>query len=737
MTPRFLLATALIVHFGIESLRALMPLLVFGLRDRFGWAALGPIGSIRLLGFALLLFALTFAAGPLGRRLGRRSTIRGCVLGLVVFRLLAQLWSGDPLIHLLSIMLALLCFLVIWPVWWSPSKTLGAGAAHGGAPHPFSHQGSVGLGILLGTTLSASLHGVLRTYDAIWRRDVPHLALATVLAGLLVAIIWRRDTPPTAPGAKTKAADRVGSQAAAGNAAAVTTPSWFAFGPFLFLQLLVFLNLARLTVLTGWSQSHGAVFLVLCHGLAVVLAWRLAAAPVSRVVRQSLWTLLSALLVISLAFPWPTGWLAALSLLLGQGAAAGLLILVSTGATPTGDTGGTTWRPRGVASHGVGMLSLLAFLFLYYAGYDLPLPFDQQWLLPVAALLLAWGAWRRSSPSPVPMMAGGGYPSPVPGVLFIGLAVLIALPWTRALIPSAAASLGTSSVRSVAAASQGLTSQDLTSQDRVFQDPGASLRIMTYNLHCGFGAQGYLRLEEQAAVIIAQQPDVVALQEISRGWVINGGVDMLAWLALRLDMDYHFAPTADPLWGNATLSRRPIVAAGSLDYATSARQQIRRGLLEVSIPAASRGQTWTIINTHFHHRRSDGAVRVGQAQAMLEAWGRRPRSVLVGDFNAQPDSREMGLMRAAGLIDSVGRRLASPGEDGDIGDGLTFRADALERRIDYIWLSPDLASRDLAVVASTASDHLAIATTVSETIAEPPSTITPQTSPGAAPPPGR
>lgn len=676
---QYLFATALIVHYLIESLRALLPLLVFGLRDRFGWAALGPIGSIRLLGIALLLFALAFAAGALGRRLGRQTMVRGGVAGLVLFRLAAQLWSGDPLGNLLAVMLTILCFLLVWPAWMHPEPAAPSNAGTASAPGPHD----VASGVLLGGVVSAALHGVMLSYDAIWRHDVPHLAWTVLLAVVLLIFAWRQAggsasgrIPDAAADAAADAAKNSVTNRAIGDAA-----SSFALGPFLFLQLLIFLNLARMTVLSGWDQVPSAAFQVLCQALGWILGWRLGTVASLRH-RWSLWLLLSAVLIFSLAMaPWPTAALAAGQLLVGQLAASGLLTLALTRRRTAQVADDGPWRPQSVGSHGGGMLCLLGLLFLYYAGYDLPLPFDQILLLPFAALLLAMAA-RPRSPSTATVAASPL--RPLPRAVLAVLVALIALPW-----------LG----------SGGGTTAATTSPE-----PTSDLRVMTYNLHCGFGARGYLRLEEQAAVIASQRPDVVALQEVSRGWIINGGVDVLAWLAHRLDMDYRFAPTADPLWGNATLSRRPIVASHHLDYPSGAKQQIRRGLVEISVAADGDAAPWNLINTHFHHRRSDSEVRVEQAAVLLATWGGRPRTLLVGDLNATPESPEMDVLRDAGLADSIGDRLAAGSSN--LGDGYTFRADALDRRIDYIWRSPDLHSRDLAIVPSTASDHLAIAATV-------------------------
>lgn len=43
--------------------------------------------------------------------------------------------------------------------------------------------------------------------------------------------------------------------------------------------------------------------------------------------------------------------------------------------------------------------------------------------------------------------------------------------------------------------------------------------MMTYDLHNGFNTRGALDLEALARTIETQKPDVVALQEVARGWV--------------------------------------------------------------------------------------------------------------------------------------------------------------------------------------------------------------------------
>jgi len=78
----------------------------------------------------------------------------------------------------------------------------------------------------------------------------------------------------------------------------------------------------------------------------------------------------------------------------------------------------------------------------------------------------------------------------------------------------------------------------------------------------------------------------------------------------------------------------------------------------------------------------------------------------MGDFNAEPDSAEIALVRAAGLGDAF---MAGGGGGAD---ELTWPSDRPDRRIDYIWLSGDLAASGFAAAPGTASDHRGIAVTV-------------------------
>ena len=245
------------------------------------------------------------------------------------------------------------------------------------------------------------------------------------------------------------------------------------------------------------------------------------------------------------------------------------------------------------------------------------------------------------------------------------------------------------------------------SQPEASERAAFPVRVMSYNLHQGFDQDGYLAIRDLADVIKAEDPGIVALQEVSRGWVINGAFDMLPWLSRELDMPYVWAPAADSVWGNAILSKYPIVESSVQPMPNNSDIPMDRGYATAVI-SLDDSTSLTVLATHLHHVRDEGRLRMPQVKALLDAWGGRERTVLMGDLNAQPSDPEMALLEEAGLVDAFA---ASPESDGP---GYTFPAKDPRTRIDYIWVSPDLRPTDFSISGGTASDHLAVAATVDE-----------------------
>ena len=439
-----------------------------------------------------------------------------------------------------------------------------------------------------------------------------------------------------------------------------------ALGPIFFLGLLLFQNIGQQTALSGWNQPAIFAWLVMSNAFGIGVASAVMAVPALGVRLAA--AAVGGLLVL-LAIGERSGMAAGLVSLYGQ---AALAMSVGTIGVAIGSSGpGADVRYIAVAT-GLGTLLFLALAFLYYGNYQFDMPGGTRVVPPLAAgIVLA---------SILPVAFATSKPQSQGVILapLVGAVLLLALP------------LGY------------LAGWE---EPRHESPSGLPVRIMTYNLHQGFDAGGTLAIKDQARVIAEASPDIVALQEVSRGWVIDGSFDMLVWLSRRLDMPYVWGPAADSVWGNAILSRYPILEARTIPMPNNGQLQMDRGYTLVRVDVGDGGPV-TVIATHMHHLADEEHLRVPQVQALLEAWDGSSRSIILGDFNAIPEGPAVGLLREAGLSDayeSAGR---------DLGEGHTAPAGDPSRRIDYIWVSPDLRVVDFSLVGGRASDHLGVVATV-------------------------
>jgi endonuclease/exonuclease/phosphatase family metal-dependent hydrolase len=173
---------------------------------------------------------------------------------------------------------------------------------------------------------------------------------------------------------------------------------------------------------------------------------------------------------------------------------------------------------------------------------------------------------------------------------------------------------------------------------------------------------------------------------------------MLTWLSQRLNMSYVSGPTADPLWGNAILSRYPIIESNSYDLPPR-DLFILRGFTSAVIDIGG-GDSLQVIATHFHHLDEDSNIRQLQSPVIINYWNKADRTIVLGDLNAEPNAPETEMLYQAGLVDALAE--AEPSAT------YTFHSADLYQRIDYIWVSPDLVIKEASVMFSNASDHLPI-----------------------------
>src|SRR2546428_690109 len=228
-------------------------------------------------------------------------------------------------------------------------------------------------------------------------------------------------------------------------------------------------------------------------------------------------------------------------------------------------------------------------------------------------------------------------------------------------------------------------------------EPTNTFRVMTYNIHQGFNAGQVPSLDMLVDVISRESPDVLVLQEVVRGWMIDEQHDSLSVLAGRLAMPYVFAPNIGDLYGNAILSRFPMTDVRRVHFAVQSRGRHQpRGAVGV------RGGAVIIVTTHLDDVTDSSAIRQEQVRTILREWDGEKVAIVAGDMNAEPDALEMGLFSEAGYGD-----LAEPA-------GPTTTMDEPAKRIDYIWGIGVIGSNPHTVMALGASDHRAVVVNVTK-----------------------
>jgi endonuclease/exonuclease/phosphatase family metal-dependent hydrolase len=234
------------------------------------------------------------------------------------------------------------------------------------------------------------------------------------------------------------------------------------------------------------------------------------------------------------------------------------------------------------------------------------------------------------------------------------------------------------------------------------------LKVMSYNIQ--YGNEG---LDSVIAVINAEKPDIVGLQELDVHWDPRSRfVDQAALIAKGTGMEYRFAriyqlPNADstkPLreFGVGVLSRYPIRSFTNHTIARLSTQEANPvpkplpGFLDATLDV--NGTPVRVLNVHLDFRR-DPAVRKMQVADMLAAMGSSSVPTLMfGDMNARPDAPE---------LEPLFKRLNDSWSYTQ-GPGLTGPARNPAGKIDYVLMSDHFRTVRTWVPRVYASDHFPV-----------------------------
>lgn len=532
--------------------------------------------------------------------------------------------------------------------------------------------------LLGGAALAVTSQLLLGTWDLAWRSDLLALILITFgLMGLFLLGSFAITKQAAGPDI---------------NPTRVRVNQLWPMGLWLSLTLMVFANPAFLASQSGYALGWSGAFLIGAAAVGISLLSPEEAAhtgpsiaPVNSGWQRTVASLIGFAggITGALTLSGITAFIAALVALL---CSIPLLldVLASREATPLEtpiDLEAQPPRPGvGVLTVSgllVGLLTVLPVL-LFQLDYDIPLPVPNFLVLTGAALAIGlmalWAVWRHpASPLPGTDEAAQQVTAVSIEKLGGGALLLVAL-FAGIMAPSIPSSSATA-----------VESDDL--------------RVMSWNLHYGVSDQPRVALDEISTAIATESPDVVLLQEVSRGWILGGGADMLTWLASGLDMEAAWAPAADRQFGNVVLSKWPVsdVSAYRLPYGDGPQNRSF-----VSATIAHPTSDVRVTSTHLQHRADNADTRLSQVSALLErvtADDNGGLAILAGDFNAIPDSDEIAPVLDAGWVSAIDAA-------GDATQN-THPSHAPEVRIDWLFSGPGLQALDARVLTQhTPSDHL-------------------------------
>lgn len=492
------------------------------------------------------------------------------------------------------------------------------------------HAEETARGVVFGLLLDLGLRFVLGTIDLPWMPDATRHTITLVLTVILLAAV----IPVLIAGR--------GQESAAG-------PSLVGVGPGLALFHLAFGNLGIAQVKA--SLAIEVVIWLLAIGIAsgFLLQIRPPAAKHGRPAPSG-WANAAAMTVLGLLallvfWRWDGVFDIAAVLMAGIGAMLILLSVRGRADLAPSIFGDSLWLTLGLLIHA-------GLIFTYYAETGFPI------LIGIALVLLGiGGALSTKRGGDLPTLSARPHAVPM-----LGLAAVLIL-------------LGLFANRDFWG---GIDRDDSL---------GRELTVMTYNLQTGFSRDNVWDLEAQASLIEQYDPDIVILQEVSRGWIITSGADQVRWLSHRLDMEMAWGPSAqDELWGVAILAKADITASEMRMFDTTTN--LRRGVVGAVVPIDG-GQLW-VYGTHLDNPGDAEGTRIAQATQLISIADGTP-GIVGGDFNAQPDSDTIQAMLAAGFIDT--------------GAGPNLPTSENDNRIDYIFARGPFQVVEAITPQVWASDH--------------------------------
>ena len=172
-----------------------------------------------------------------------------------------------------------------------------------------------------------------------------------------------------------------------------------------------------------------------------------------------------------------------------------------------------------------------------------------------------------------------------------------------------------------------------------------SLRVMQWNIHNARGTDGLCNPDRIANSIVAQNPDVVSLNEVKAfagecSWTFDMSQHLQALLQSKTGVTWYriYIQMPGSKAGNALLSRYPLASSSttSLSY--------DRGVAQITIAVS--GVAVNLFSTHVDYENASWrTVQITEALQWMSGFA-EPR-IVMGDFNTSPGTSDYSLLATA------------------------------------------------------------------------------------------
>jgi endonuclease/exonuclease/phosphatase family metal-dependent hydrolase len=254
-------------------------------------------------------------------------------------------------------------------------------------------------------------------------------------------------------------------------------------------------------------------------------------------------------------------------------------------------------------------------------------------------------------------------------------------------------------------------------------DPGGKMvRILTLNINYDMDKHG--PWEQRRGLIrdaiLEKQPDIVALQAVRQ----SGELSQAEELAHLLEYpSVIFQPVVEleerSIGGSGFISCHPVISFDHLPLSVIPGQEDSNPRILLNALFELPNEKLRVFNAHFSWVEVQATRNLDEAFTYIKNFPEP--SLLVGDFNIQPNSDLLARLRMDGWFDAWEKLY--PSKFFPDKTGYTFEAHLPTMRIDYVWAAQELADR--VTIAETVaapyngrgtalSDHLGLVVSFSD-----------------------